>query len=435
MLSPSFLLLLMLDCLNDIVGFTPKECDCLIEYNKYPVLDLGQGNAVIVQVGSTLPIVGKEIEYLPHGVGDEWLTLEVISVEQIDNAYHLTVTDFDNIIHSYNSACFRQKVELTESLSGYYIDDMENGIELVIPQQSADCGDGSIWDIMARARKEGVRDFLTDFSAALQSYSEQGFFPFNGWIGDEKNNSWLNITSPYIGMRLSMKSFKGASMRFKSYVLHINESRDVDVYLINRSGEILYSNTVTTVANTPLHTALDNHIDLPFSSLGSPETYYLIYDLGTSKPRNYKFNCGCGGSGSKPWEKYIQGEGIMMQEVGNQTFGLASRHTNGLRIEVELMCNGMEWLCEQNDFILQPFARVMAKTLQLYQINKLIGSVLNSTRINRFTLLSKEHLYGKRNHNRKEYEWRIAWLAANMPPNATSCFVCKTNIRKGMIRV
>lgn len=70
--------------------------------------------------------------------------------------------------------------------------------------------------------------------------------------------------------------------------------------------------------------------------------------------------------------------------------------------------------------------RTVAKTYQAYVIRAVIGSILSSSQINRYTLLEKEFLYGKRNHLTKMISDRLEWLANNIPREYNTCWTCRT---------
>ena len=57
----------------------------------------------------------------------------------------------------------------------------------------------------------------------------------------------------------------------------------------------------------------------------------------------------------------------------------------------------------------------------------LIESILNSNEINRYTMMNREALYGKRSHFRKEYETRIMYLAQVIDFSSSDCFICRDN--------
>ena len=40
-------------------------------------------------------------------------------------------------------------------------------------------------------------------------------------------------------------------------------------------------------------------------------------------------------------------------------------------------------------------------------------------------MMSRENLYGKRDHFRKEYEARVVWLAYELDVSKSDCFLCQ----------
>jgi hypothetical protein len=57
----------------------------------------------------------------------------------------------------------------------------------------------------------------------------------------------------------------------------------------------------------------------------------------------------------------------------------------------------------------------------------LVQLILDSSHINRYTIMGREALYGKRAHFEKKYQEYVAYLCENTEITNTDCLICKPN--------
>ncbi len=327
--------------------------------------------------------------------------------------------------------CLDEKGEgiVIEGRSPYFLDDMEDGINLMMAQRSKDCGDGSIWDLMQRARIEGVNEFLTDFLALVQSRNALRYRNWSGQIGEKRkaDNTLSKISAPWLGMKLTPRAVVGGYLTVTGLGLKVNTTGAYEVFLYEDRNLTTPLASVTVAATAGVQTiqALAAPLRVPLVDENrNPISYYVVYERGASKPYSTLFNCNCSGS-AHGWETYLSGSSLTMAD--DDFSGLltpSGGYTNGAIMQGSLACETGDFLCNLTNFKSDPFARVVAKTIQFYSLNKLIGYILRSSQINFYTLLEKEPLHGARNHNRKEASDRLQWLAENIPFDATDCLSC-----------
>ena len=130
--------------------------------------------------------------------------------------------------------------------------------------------------------------------------------------------------------------------------------------------------------------------------------------------------------------------------------GRTSSRANGLVLVGSADCLGLNWICERfnssvfgrtND--LAAWYRVLAKLTQFKAAEMLASMILESGRINRYTLLNGDILAQKRAYFEAQYynyigtveykprkgeifTGRLRWLAENIPANVTDCLKCKS---------
>lgn len=114
---------------------------------------------------------------------------------------------------------------------------------------------------------------------------------------------------------------------------------------------------------------------------------------------------------------------------------LTTSQTYGLRVYGNIECDGSAFICsDQMDYDRTDYSRVIAKTIQLCAINKLLHGIMSSANINRYTKMSGELLLSKMDRNNSEIANRIQWLSLNIPDSLTDCYSCKKSTVMGTIR-
>lgn len=338
---------------------------------------------------------------------------------------------FKNIIGftENDCPCFDQKPEgWNESLSGFYIDDMEYGIPLQSVSASSDCGEGSVWSLMERARQKAIRNFLTDFTVAMEATNTKAFQGFNGPFANHKEsfNRTMTGLDQFAGVRYVPIRYKGVQMTIREICVYFDNSNPVDVELYSsEDSAVIEAWTITPVAGRKTCFTLPNAVTLPLSKNGQPIEYYFVYDSTGNKPKNIKYTCGCGAGQNPTLYNYLDGYGFSINDMNDlQDVTEKSQYVNGIQPVGTISCDSTSWLCDNWDYWSDPFARVMANTIQWYAITILAGSILNSGRINFYTLLHKESLLGRISSLRKKIGENMTYLVANIPKGASDCMRC-----------
>jgi len=159
--------------------------------------------------------------------------------------------------------------------------------------------------------------------------------------------------------------------------------------------------------------------------------YTISYPVGSMKPLNNVYSC-CGGS-SALWKPYISASGFETTDLPgllDDCGYVANSYGQGLVIEGYLACDNLQWLCELVELNGRDLRDVLARAMQFRSTVFLAQHILDSTNINFWTTLNRESLYGKRNHAQKRFDEYILWIAANMPNGVSGCYKCKPSNMK-----
>lgn len=310
--------------------------------------------------------------------------------------------------------------------SGYYLDDREYGF----PVQDAllatvDCGEDSIWDMLDTARTQAIRDFKSDMQQALTETRDNNIVSWRGTIAKAESTGYNNTSTGTAGIQLRPKfRLKDASFVVKAIWVGLNTTKSLTLNFTSNDGS--FSDTTRTVSATAgqwVRNALDTTVSLPLYSIARTDVKYNIhYDLGGAKPYNNRMWC-C----SPPqWLKHLDAGGIITASLDNDTL-YGSNYGYGLAIEGYFTCEKLDWICDVSEMNGLDFRDLVARCIQFKGAVKLMSMVLESGKVNYYTLLDGEGLERRRAKLQKMYGEYIMWVAQNMPANVTSCWGCEKN--------
>lgn len=326
---------------------------------------------------------------------------------------------------------------MDKSLSNYFLLELEGMSELLV-DSAADCDTGNIWDLAIRARENAINDFRTDYLAALLQYYQKDKQPYRGYIGEAKYTKDLKLTSALAGLQLSPYLMRGGELRIKKIGTFFNQSATLHLKLYNQYEiDPIKEVDLETEKDKLKWNELPEAIVLPLNYNKTQEvSYALLYEVASLNgmlPKDVKTDCNCGGGAGSvlkyPWKLYTKAGGINIDSLSkfhDQNTSLLLE-SNGLLLDVELSCKTENLICTEDyplDFD-NPLTAVMAKSIQYKGGELLIEYILASGNLNRFTILDKERLWGKRNHYRKSFDDRITYLAKETKPYLINdCFTC-----------
>lgn len=335
------------------------------------------------------------------------------------------------------------------SLSGLFMDDYEHGIPYVFPNSAKDCGDNNVWDVLQKARYEGINDFITYLFLGLGknlNHHVNGFAGEFGEVNKRTNNTPdTGVTKALAGHTVIPHVYKGASIKFKKVWLAISLAGDYDI-------EIYDLKDLTTPVRTATITHPGNYVHagvnitgdpLPLSEAGKPIIYAVAYNRGAGVPLNYTYYCGCGENYKPSWmkAKYMESYGFnidAMNELYINAPGCNRTFTGGLITEWELICDPADWICKQDETFWKstPWGRVAAKAALLMSTVKSISAVLDSGKINYYTLVQADRLEEKRTKFLTIIDELIGYLGETMPEQAGHCWHCvpAQGFKKQLIR-
>lgn len=347
-------------------------------------------------------------------------------------------------------------LDFARSDSGLFLDRID-GLELKVIDAIKDCDPDNLWDIMVMAREEAIKEVKDTMLQNIVGVANLTRQPWVGWIGDTvKFNKDYDPGKTYASISLIGADIVSGYAKIKSIGTMMSMSATFEVTLYsNYSPDPLGIWDVQSVADRLKITAIEP-IELPMSHPSVTHVqYWLVYTLGQGfVPKNSVISCGCGsitpawsprspefyygpvsqaGKAIKErWAEFVMSRGMAgndLTDMGNWT---TTTETNGLAVEMEFGCRLAETICKDElDYTGNPLARVMARAVWFKAAEKLTEKILTTTILNRYTMLDKERLWGKRNHYRAQHDNRQQWLLEQFSrPEilgaVSDCFTCRS---------
>lgn len=324
--------------------------------------------------------------------------------------------------------------DINEGQAEVYLDELE-GLNLDSINGGADCSKGNVWEMMDRARDNASKALKADLLSCMESNYVAKRPNYSGFVGETQANSTLTFSQTRAGMLWLPHKVIGGKAKIKRIGVFMNAVAAVSVSIYDNDQNYntpLATYTINSAVNTPQYAVLSPALEVPlWKQNGDKIEYYFVYTISGFMPRNNKSQCiPCsGGVKDVAWNNWLQVYGIRGNGNDFKNFSRTSE-LNGLIIDAEFMCNAGRAICSDEyplDFENSGRAMQIAYAIRFKAGAILIDNILSSPEINRYTMLDREALYGKRNHYRSKYEQWIQYLCENTEAINNDCWACKPN--------
>ena len=309
--------------------------------------------------------------------------------------------------------------------SGYYLTDSEYGFPLVESVfANADCSEGSGWDLLQESLSGAIREVKNDLLQALNQYRESNVANYRGLIGKAESKTTYPVSGNIFGVQIRpRKRLKDAYWTIKAFHLGIDTAGDYEITISSNDNTWTpVSYTVTVSGDAWTRYELETPLQLPLYSIATSDLKYNItYSPGAARARVNKFTC-CGVVFG--WMSHLDAHGINAGALDDD-YRYSGTTGHGLAIEGYFDCNKLDWICDLDELNGYEFKTVIARLIQAKGKIKIISRILDSGKINYFTLLQPEKMAADRQAAQEMYAEYMLWVVQNMPPNITSCWGCE----------
>jgi hypothetical protein len=349
-----------------------------------------------------------------------------MSIGCLKNVIGLTRTTAE--VHTENLGTNPAADWYKESVSGLFLDELPGIVQIKTVEQSLPDQTelSKYYQESLESAKTELRD---DLIVGISKRYQQSAKIYKGPAGGTSFSGNSAVGGSYAGIWIRTADIRGGKIKivaingmFSTPPTNLKLYRmPAGIYSLEFVKDIPVVFTPNAATKVTLATAEEMDMD--------GYDYALLYQNTGISPKNNNISCGCGHSESL-MKRYINLVGVNGTDLNEVNAWSQTQTANGLSLDVEVGCSTGNILCE-----LYESAEVMKTVIShcvRYKAGEIVTEkVLNADEINRFTMMNREHLYGKRNHFRKEYFDRVEWIVETVDLNSfTDCFVCNQGHKK-----
>lgn len=337
----------------------------------------------------------------------------------------------DNIIGISQSSCECFIQDLTpeeieymkKSNSGLYLDEIEGGIRYNDNIELSNCK--SYFELQKQAIKQAISLFNSDLITQISKEYTKKNNTFFGIIGEEKYSSIIQNSEGFNFIKISPKNGTDAIIQLNKIVLYIDYIGSIEFKIIKKTVlgfEEIYKDEINIKEK---RTELGINLNLKLKdNYNNNIIYYLGWESKKgANPLNNKIDCGCGGA-EKQYKNYINIEGGKSDNIKESEKN--DSYCHGVTFICEIGCNTQDIICAQYNRD-ENIKKVTAYAIQ-YKAGCLINySILNSSDVNRYTMLDREGLLKFIDRYSYEYDSRVKYIAETINLSESNCYKCRSN--------
>jgi len=313
-----------------------------------------------------------------------------------------------------------------DSTTGYFLTDTEYGFPLTDAVfANLECGEGSVWEALDNARTEAIRDFQSDLLQSMNAMRDQKIPAWNGLIG--KTDGTFIAPNVVTGIQIRPR-LRSRDAVFVVTAIHtaIETAGTYSVAIKSNDYEFdEVTETITVPGDRWARHQLATPVRLPFYVLHEESVRYSVeLNANGSRVRNNKAAC-CGRAGA--WSHLLDVGGFNVEGVNNE-LNYCSSTFWGVAVEGYFECAKLDWICNLSELNSLDFLDLVARCIQFKGAAKMISRVLESGRINYWTVLAPEALAAKRTTLQTMYADYVQWLVKNLPDGVSGCWGCMKNM-------
>jgi hypothetical protein len=430
-------------CLDTLVGLSQAECACLegegegngrtlftMESQSFlnqqgVTLTWTAGGGLIPVPTATYVHVYQNGQKLSEGAGQYAIEAETAPGEATITINPLTHTDGDN----YEVFAFYATYNVSDS--GYYLDDPEHGYPILESAlANAQCASGSIWDILAKAREDAIRDLKYDLVAVLKRELRTGYYAWSGVMGETKANRAAAPGRDFAGLLLRPKK-RSLDAYFVVTGLYAGFSHTGTVDVTIGSNTIGWTGiplTLNTTAGKFVKTALPTPIAIPLHDPAQGGLAYSItYETAGKIPLLNRAHCNCGGRPG--WTNNLEVTGwksdIELADIDTSYIPrLCLSQWQGLAVEGYFTCMNLDFLCRLDVLGEADMLSLLGRAIQYKAAIRLMLQDQATNKVNQFSLLNADSRAARIKGFQNEYFNILQYVADNMPTGSTSCWGC-----------
>jgi hypothetical protein len=305
-------------------------------------------------------------------------------------------------------------LESSESLSGFYLDDMDEGY---IPVEKSLYQSETASDILLKLISNATSEVKRELDKKLGKYLNARFGDVTSMIGN--SDIYTDIIpeavgkSPYLAIK--PKNIKGGYIRINSIKIFTNGIFNGIVKILNENKEELFNNTLVNFE--PMYLPLN-------------QNYYITYNPLTS-PYNFTHVPCC--TNLNKYSPYVEiGSGVAELNNLSQIQFVVNPFCQGIEVDANFGCSSFDSLCSI-DFQKSKFGVSFAHAVKQTARKNFAYWILTSLKSTTYVKLSQEEILSLIEFLKKDIEENLNYLP--FVYNISDCYVCKDLIKKAEILI
>lgn len=309
--------------------------------------------------------------------------------------------------------------QCNNSLSGFYVDN-EYMVQLQGDVYDA-CKEGNIYDKLKESREEGLKRLYRELIIAISTYQTLSFGNVNCDIGAIKAaNSIFNkpINCDRVGIELSPKKVLGTQVIINKIAICIDDVGvyDVGIYV----DDVLVQTVQVNGGNGSIQWVNVGEV----IRLNGQKKIKIEYARNGGIPYNNEVYCPTCTQGKPHYWNMIEVRGVCGDKRDNHTYGILAN--------ISYQCNYLDWLCSvPSDFwCSHPWGLQFAKLAEIAAALQFNNWIVNNGKIDFYTLVKKEAIWGANKRLTKILNEGIQVLACDLPDSVSDCFTCESKYKE-----
>lgn len=335
------------------------------------------------------------------------------------------------------------------SRSGLYLDELE-GLESL--SSLANCEDGNIWEVGAKAISRAITLFKADTNALLLSRYKEKQKKYSGLLGWTKTKHIRNLNSNCGGMVIFCRPIRNGYMKITDLGLIFDQTGTVNILIYDQYNNLYETGSYSTMAGVKKSNTVD--IKLPcVTDMYGQMTYFIVYEVTNNKPLDNVVGCGCGGfdevfdinkpyyfgnwGGSNSWANWAMAGGWQGDDMASFSDDLTniSSYANGISLNVEFSCNTSESFCDELSNMDNALAMCIALAVRYKAASLIASKEFHSTRLTRESFISKDLLEARAKEWDYLYTEKVTYLLQNIDLSQSDCLSCKPQFTIGLGKI
>ncbi len=311
-------------------------------------------------------------------------------------------------------------------------DKSSSGLYLLGGSENSIVKEGCETEYLLKQCDKAIKSAITQTAELYLSCVAEDFKEYvpiiNTWVGNKNRATGITELNNIMGIKISPRNVKNTSLHIDKLGLWVSMAGNYTVKVWKNTTKIEEFPITVTTANS--ESIIDVDVTLDLYSDFEDTTYYISYELlGASPVYNSILNCSsCNNTAIKLREnmdKYSFFNGFSANSEGEiEDANLTNATAYGVLIHAQLKCDSENVICD-NYSKSQSFKKVLETAIYHKSIANLVRIIIDSKKIDQFTLLSHDSLLGKINHHRKEWKDRVlGWLCSNTNIEGSGCYTC-----------